>query len=249
MRVARIAALALLALPVAAHAITYGQTDGGRHPYVGALVGTFSSGDYVYCSGALIAPTVFLTAAHCDIGRARVEVSFASEFSATATRHAGQFVGSPDYSPQQDDPQDLAVVILDRPVRGITPAKLPAFGQFDRVAHGQRFTAVGYGGQERVIDAGGPTIGYLDVREFSVAEFRAVGPGYLRLSQNAATGDGGTCYGDSGGPNFLGAGSSETTIIAGTTITGDSQCVATNVIQRLDTTASRGFLGRFVVLP
>ena len=27
--------------------------------------------------------------------------------------------------------------------------------------------------------------------------------GYLRLSQNPATGDGGACYGGCGGPNFL----------------------------------------------
>jgi hypothetical protein len=37
---------------------------------------------------------------------------------------------------------------------------------------------------------------------------------------NPARGDGGTCYGDSGGPHFLGAGTGETNIVAGTTITG-----------------------------
>lgn len=30
------------------------------------------------------------------------------------------------------------------------------------------------------------------------------------MRQNNTTGNGGTCYGDSGGPNFLGAGSGET---------------------------------------
>jgi hypothetical protein len=42
-------------------------------------------------------------------------------------------------------------------------------------------------------------------------------------------GDDGTCYGDSGGPNFLGAGAMETNIVAATTITGDLMCRATNV--------------------
>jgi hypothetical protein len=61
--------------------------------------------------------------------------------------------------------------------------------------------------------------------------------------------DGGTCYGDSGGPNFLGAGADETNIVAGTTITGDSMCRATNVDYRMDTPSARGFLRQFVALP
>jgi hypothetical protein len=68
---------------------------------------------------------------------------------------------------------------------------------------------------------------------------RREGPGYLRLSQNSARGNGGTCYGDSGGPNFLGAGSTETDFIAGITITGDSLCKSTHVIYRFDTESAR----------
>ena len=246
----RTLALLSMLLPLgAAQAITYGVTDGNRHPHVGALVAEYSDGVYAYCSGTLISPTVFLTAAHCDIGSSRVYVSFASEINTKATLLPGTYVASPAYSPRQNDPQDLAVVILDRPVRGVTPARLPSLGQFNQVAKDQQFTAVGYGGQERQIDAGGPVVEYRDVREYSVSTFSASGPGYLRLSQNNAIDNGGTCYGDSGGPNFLGAGSSETNIVAGTMITGDAQCVSTNVIQRLDTEASRQFLGRFVALP
>jgi hypothetical protein len=62
---------------------------------------------------------------------------------------------------------------------------------------------------------------------------------------NPTLGDGGTCYGDSGGPNFLG----DTDILAATTITGDFMCRATNVVYRLDTPAARTFLARFVTLP
>ena len=71
----------------------------------------------------------------------------------------------------------------------------------------------------------------------------------MRLSQNSSTGDSGTCYGDSGGPQFLGAGANETNIVVSTTITGDSQCVSTNVTYRLDTASARAFLGQFVTLP
>jgi len=52
----------------------------------------------------------------------------------------------------------------------------------------------------------------------------------------------GTCYGDSGGPNFLGAGSSETNIVAATTINGDTSCRSTNVDYRLDTASAPAFL-------
>ncbi len=240
-------ALAVLSSPTLA--ITYGSIDGGGHPQVGALVATFSSGQYVYCSGTLVSPTVFLTAAHCDLGNSRVTVTFDSAWQAGGSLHAGTFVASPAYSQRQNDPQDIAVVVLDQPILGITPARLPSLGQFEHVAREQSFTAVGYGGQERVIAPGGPVIAYTDVREYSVSSFNARNVGFIRLSQNQATGDGGTCYGDSGGPNFVGAGVNETNIIAGTTITGDAQCVQSNVIQRLDIPSSRAFLGQFLELP
>ncbi len=79
----------------------------------------------------------------------------------------------------------------------------------------------------------------------AVGELNAVNKTWLRISMNSSTGDGGTCYGDSGGPNFLGS----TTIVAAVTITGDAVCRATNVDYRLDTASARAFLGQFVILP
>jgi secreted trypsin-like serine protease len=232
-----------------ASAITYGQPDGDRHPNVGALVGTFDGQTYPYCSGTLISPTVFLTAAHCDIGTSTVYVTFDSTYTSKSKLYSGTFHSDPLYNQSQNDPHDIAVVVFDKPIMDIEPAQLPTLGQFDSVANEQKFTAVGYGGQEAVNQPGGPVIGYLDTREYAVSTFNAVGPGYLRLSQNPATGNGGTCYGDSGGPNFLGAGSTETNIIAGITITGDSLCKSTNVIYRLDTESARTFLANYVTLP
>lgn len=243
-------ALAVVVLTATVYAITYGQPDGNRHPQVGALVGTFDGQTFPYCSGTLISPTVFLTAAHCNVGTTTVYVTFDEKYSSRARLYRGTFYYDALYNQAQSDPHDIAVVVFDKPVKGITPARLPTRGQFDGLRNGQPFTAVGYGGQEPVITPGaGPVIGYLDSREFATSSLNALNPAWIRNSQNPSTGDGGACYGDSGGPNFLGAGRTETDIIAGTTITGDAICRATNVVYRTDTDSARNFLSAFVALP
>jgi secreted trypsin-like serine protease len=70
---------------------------------------------------------------------------------------------------------------------------------------------------------------------------------WLLLSMNPSTGSGGACYGDSGGPHFLGG--VESNLIVSITITGDAMCRATDKTYRLDTEAAREFLDDFVALP
>jgi hypothetical protein len=96
---------------------------------------------------------------------------------------------------------------------------------------------------------GGKTFSYADRRFVASGTLNSVTPSFLRISQNASTGNGGTFYGDSGGPNFLGGGSGETNIVAGTTITGDTARRSTNVDYRLDTASARSFLATYVALP
>src|SRR5215204_7458292 len=123
------AAAAMLVLASGASAIVYGQPDGNRHPEVGALLAphAYSDGTWATCSGTLISPTVFLTAAHCDWGVPRLAVTFDSAYDAdSGTKYWGTWYADPLYSGAQSDPHDIAVVVLDKPVKGITPAKLPA---------------------------------------------------------------------------------------------------------------------------
>ena len=248
---AGIAATALLVLASGAGAITNGAPDGNGHPEVGALLAqhAFSDGTWEECSGTLISPTVFLTAEHCDEGVSRVAVTFDSSYAyPTGTTYWGTWHGDPNYNKTNSNPQDLAVVVLDNPVTGIQPARLPAAGSLSGLTGSQRFTSVGYGAQSVTSGKGGKTFHYADVRYVATGTLNAVTPSWLRISQNASTGNGGTCYGDSGGPNFLGAGASETNIVAGTTISGDTPCRSTNVDYRLDTPSARSFLGQFVSL-
>jgi hypothetical protein len=254
----------MLLTPIAtpSGAITGGQPDEGRHPYVGGTVLFFAPRNetIVNCTGSLISPTVFLTAAHCGRHATRREVSFDEVFNAeTSPRHPGWFYVHPNYDPNRPYDNDVAVIVLDNPVPGVdgstplpilpTPRLLDRMKADGSLSQSTRFTSVGYGFLGFDMGPGGPTRVRGQARHYSVGSFNALAPEQLHLSQNGARDDGGTCNGDSGGPNFLGAGEGETRIIAGLTSTGDTYCKATNVTYRLDTETARQFLGQFVTLP
>lgn len=241
-----LAVLTGLSLAAPAAAVINGTPDGEEHPNVGGLVApeAYSDGTWIYCSGTLVSPTVFLTAAHCDDDGSRVRVTFSSAYEDGDKTYSGTFEADPRYPGAQNNSFDLAVVVLDKPVQGITPATLPAAGSLSELPENQTFTSVGYGAYEVTNEPGGHRYLYDDVRMMATGSLNATNKTWLRISMNAATGDGGTCYGDSGGPNFLG----DTGILASTTITGDAVCRATNVTYRLDTASARSFLSEYVAL-
>ena len=246
-RWAAVSAISVLTVATTAVAITNGVADGEGHPNVGGLVNAvqYSDGTWIYCSGTLISTTVFLTAAHCGDQGERVRVTFDTAYQAGDAVYPGTFRSDPLYSQSQSDPHDIAIVVLDRPVKRITPALLPKQGALSQLSSTQKFTSVGYGAYLVTNGPGGKTYLYNDVRMTAVGTLNAINPAWLRISMNASTGNGGTCYGDSGGPNFLGSSST----IAATTITGDAVCRATNVAYRLDTPSARAFLAGYVALP
>jgi hypothetical protein len=253
----------LVATPVGA--ITYGQADGNKHPNVGALIGYFAPADvsFVLCSGTLVAADLYLTAAHCVVGLPDeievIGVSFAAEpidddgaVVDMIPVDADDIHPDPGFPGPSSDPRDLAIVELDPAPVGLTPAQVPTLNQIGAMAkknglRGQQFTAVGYGAEERthVPGSGQPQFGDGGTRMNAVSTFNAINSAWLRLSQNPATGNGGTCYGDSGGPNFLGAGTTKTNLVAAVTVTGDSVCRATNVVYRLDSASAQAFLDDF----
>jgi secreted trypsin-like serine protease len=247
-------------------AITFGQPDGNRHPNVGALLADYdpdSPGPDIICSGTLIAPTVFLTAAHCTAfleaeGISQVWVSFVPAYDEDSTSLAGlvaasSFVGNPEFgSGGASDTHDIAVVLLRQAPAGITPARLPTAGLLDQLKAShqldeQTFTAVGYG-TVREDKTGGPHSLFFDgVRRYALQHALNLEKAWLLLSMNPSTGSGGTCYGDSGGPHFLGG--VQSNLVVSITITGDAWCRASDKTYRVDTPAARDFLDDFVTLP
>jgi secreted trypsin-like serine protease len=242
-----LAALAAVSLAAPAAAVINGVPDGEAHPNVGGLVApeAYPDGTWAYCTGTLISPRVFLTAAHCEEDQARVRVTFSSEYEDGDPTYAGIFHADPRYSQRQSDPHDIAVVVLDEAVEDITPADLPDKGSLSDLPAKQSFTSVGYGAFEVTNQPGGHQFLYDDVRMRAEGTLNATNPAWLRISMNRSTGNGGTCFGDSGGPNFLG----DSSVVAGITITGDAVCRATNVVYRLDTASALAFLDQYIHLP
>jgi V8-like Glu-specific endopeptidase len=247
-------ALAALAVVVAAFAtaspaaaITNGTLDGDQHPSVGGLVSPtqYSDGTWIYCSATLVAPTVVLTAAHCGEEGEGVTVTFDTAYVAGDKVYQGTFHADPAYPGNQSDAHDIAVVVLDKAVKDIMPSSLPEAGSLSNLPKDQLITAVGYGAYEVTNSPGGHQYLYNDVRMVATGTLNSTNATWLRVSMNPAIGNGGTCYGDSGGPNFLGT----SDVIAAITITGDAICRSTNVDYRLDTQSARDFLSQYVTVP
>ncbi|MCZ0979271.1 hypothetical protein O1L60_09495 [Streptomyces diastatochromogenes] len=132
-----------------------------------------------------------------------------------------------------------------------TPATLPAAGALDalgpRGLNDTDFLVAGFGTEEARRGPGGQTHPGGGVRMKAPVSFNALNDAWIRLGMTAPQGNGGACYGDSGGPNFAVLKGRRT--LVSTTITGDTPCYATNVTYRLDTPGARDFLKPFVQLP
>ena len=244
--------------------IVNGTPTGSSYSSVGALMVDFNkdgvlNGDDEDCTGSLIAPDVFLTAAHCVVDPVyfppgtQFYVSFAPDLYAKSIKviKATSVVHDPGYGHDQANLHDEALVFLPKgSTKGMTPLTLPRAGALDIMAAqggltNSVFVNVGYG--TSASRTGIPSFGYDGKRNMSQSPFMALQPNWLGLLMNeSATGLGGDCYGDSGGPKFL-VGDNST--VYATVTTGDYNCRATTWDFRTDTPTARSFLGQYLSLP
>jgi hypothetical protein len=243
--------------------IVNGTPTGTSYGSVGALLFDYNgdgviNGDDEWCTGSLISPTVFLTAAHCVISSytppgSQFYVSFSPDLYAKNAKFikATSYAYDPGYGHDEANLHDEAVIFLPaKATSGLTPYRLPKAGELDDLAAkgalaSAIFVNVGYG--TSASRTGVPSFGYDGKRNWSESEFMALQPNWLGLLMNtSATGLGGDCYGDSGGPKFLEANPG---VVYATVTTGDYVCRATTWDFRTDTPTARAFLGQFVALP
>ena len=241
-----------------AAAVTDGVPDANNdYPFVGLMVAQTEDGEPLWrCSGTLISPTLFLTAGHCTEAPAEhVEIWFDQDVESGIPDNGYPYdgdVGGTPYTHPQYDPNafylyDLGVVVLDKPVRMDEYGILPELNQLDALKPGEstRFTAVGYGLQESFPDAAAWKENNERVRMISHPYLLQINRGIvgdfsLLLSNNAYSG--GTCFGDSGGPNFVG----DTNVIAGVTSFGlNSTCAGTGGVYRVDRADDLEWLATF----
>ncbi len=238
------------------------QLDGNLHPNVGALLAKRADGSLrIICTGTLVSPRVFLTAAHCtdymySVGQSDAYVTFDPSFGTDpnhdifSTPYHGTLHQNPGYRPPYQ--HDTALVLLDEAVEGIAPAQIAPRHFLDdlkdaKALKDMEFTNVGYGTSEQVVvPTVGPTFPFDGIRKWTVSGYRALDPGFIHLNQNLAQGWSGTGYGDSGGPTF--ADTPDGPVVISVVSTGDVPCYATSVNQRVDSDDAQDFLAPYLAL-
>jgi hypothetical protein len=241
-----VAALALLPIRTA-KAILNGQPDGDRHPYVG-LVTDFN----FVCSGTAISPNLFVTAAHCfDTPGQEVVVTFDAEglFAENPAFVTGHWFPNPEFCIACHhglpgfDTHDVAVVVFDQPVSLPRYGQLPVEGLVDTLPMGTEVTIVGYGIQERLKKLGP---GEFFTRFFAPSNLiqsnDRIHDEFIKLSANPSQGKGGTCFGDSGGPNLLGG---TDTILAVNSFVTNNNCAGVTYSFRIDSSEALSFITSF----
>ena len=227
--------------------VTNGELDGSAHPAVVLILAEVKGKPAFRCSGTLVSPTVVLTAGHC-VSNAPDPVSGIRVFTESDVENgdnryplagknaveAVSWAAHPAYTDAAFYLHDVGMIRLRKAID--LPAaeygQIPTRDQLDALkpSNSTRFTAVGYGLQ-RINPA---QVENDLIRMVAEPHLLQINTGFtgdfsLLLSNNGSTG--GTCFGDSGGPNFLGSGR----VVAGVTSFGiNGTCGGTGGVFRLD---------------
>jgi trypsin len=227
--------------------ITNGALDGNAHPAVVLIIMDVKKVPAFRCSGTLIAPKVVLTAGHCagepgEFSGVRIFTESDVENGNNTYPVAGgpnsveatQWHAHPLFTERAFFLHDVGVIVLSKAVklRSGQYGRLPTADQLDALKPSSHvtFTAVGYGLQQiNPVHVVAEKIRMFAEPHLIQINGGIVGDFSLLLSNNASTG--GTCFGDSGGPDYLGT----SNVIAGVTSFGlNGNCAGTGGVFRLD---------------
>jgi hypothetical protein len=245
------AAAAVLIGATAASAITNGQPDGDNHPYVGLAVFDVGGTPSHRCSASLLSSTVVLTAGHCTDGTSAARVWFAEVVQGNpeypfsgATSYDGTAYTNPDFCIGCGNGlpgfarRDVGIIVLSEPVPTSVVseyAELPDAGLVDTLANKTPVDFVGYGVQEQIRGGGPPVWTGLRNRMFAPSELVSGNfkhsDEFIKFALNASQGSGGTCFGDSGGPDLLGG---TDTVLSVNSYVTNSNCSGVGYSQRVD---------------
>jgi V8-like Glu-specific endopeptidase len=255
--------LLLLSIVVPVAAVQFGELDGNDHPHVGLLVFDVGGSPAWRCSGTLLSPTVMLTAGHCTFGTSGGRVWFDADVGAGRPGNGYPFSGGTGIEfaaiythPQYDDNafylHDVGVAILSEPVNLPTYGTLADVGLLDELStrrglQDQSFTVVGYGLQSVVPELQADLVRYRgEVQLISVKGTFGIPHGVSASFTNnpgKGNGEGGTCFGDSGGPIFHG----DSNVVAAVTSYGiNANCAGTGGGYRVDTADDQAFINSFL---
>ncbi|WP_372595628.1 trypsin-like serine protease [Actinotalea sp.] len=246
-----------------ASAITYGELDNDGHPAVVLVLMEVDGAPASRCSGTLISPTVVLTAGHCtgeegEFSGMRVFAEPDVQNDPTYpfgggpnTVEATAWHTYPGYTSAAFYLNDVGVIELAQPIdlpAGASYGTLPAPDQLDSLKPraSTTFTAVGYGLQRVNNNPNNLQLESTRVRMVAHPHLVQINTGFtgqqsLLLSNNGSTG--GTCFGDSGGPNFVG----DSMVIAGVTSFGlNGSCGGTGGVFRVDRPAVLDFINQYL---
>ncbi|MBA3457776.1 MAG: serine protease [Deltaproteobacteria bacterium] len=157
------------------------------------------------CTGTLIAPDVVLTAGHCADPAPTTVIANTTNYNGTGGVRAT--VKSVTAYPNWENTYDIAIIVLNAPMVGVTPRRVGAACTFQTFADNMMVHLVGFGLTDSSGQGDNTTL-----REASApiidadcsSSGKGCSAGALPAGEFIAGGSGtDSCYGDSGGPVYL----------------------------------------------